>query len=1005
MPEAKEDFEKIDRFLKFAQSIDTFQGCNTVYELFKIADTNAPYSDIEREIQSFVNLYIGSNAPKFKQFGKLVAGEAETVKRVLRDHRTAYDKYLQEHDPRIQKLRGYFIFCTKRDDNKLDSKEKANLIGEAKDVGLSDAEAIKLINKWLIEYGVEESEDRADSSATSSTRPFTDFLGKTYYEIFGVSDGADYAEIKEAYDKEYSKYNTSRDKAKASARFFVVSEAWECLRDPTKRREYDEKLKQPKTFVPTGEPRLVVECKSDYTFRDVRRGMVINEKIIIKNPEGGLLQGMIKSDSPWLEPDRNKVLEKHEQELYINILTSKIPSKAFEVEGNIAIDTNGGSHIIPFKVFLESYKIELQKFQKTWVPLFSAFCGLAGSFIKGQNLWGLAYITAIPFGIWYKMQYISEQGIKKDLEIVKQIAFGILMGVGGLIAVAILQAIFQSLPHFSGFLIGASVFGVASYLFSKKGLEFSLNKGFDISKYPPAIIQGTSVGLAVLAMVIHSGSKSEVYKPAPPISKVPAATTLKITRSVIAEGLDSNNNPIGINTIFSPGNKKLCYFVSYTGAAPDKTEFIYRWYKGTSEIGKFQFTPKHESGNAWSFLMYNFDPGTYEVKLYVGGQEINKNMLAIVSSTQKQIEEKNVPLGRGKVVDDKGLDLFDRILDKETKVGSTIFSAGHPYGKVNVHLPRGQTVEILALIPDPDGKGCTLKVRSGGYAGYTVGGLEFIETLNDKGAIASVYLSLPYEYEGDVGMLNRDIRKFETFITNYPNSQYVPKALLEIGWRQFYLLQVTSSLEDRKAKLRDVKNTFKRLATEYSSSNWSKIANEIYELLTTSEAEFVVMNKDEKINDFYNKVGQLGKMIPNFLSSPKEDRGQKDADRQPQPEQRKLEKERRAGQGNLEERQSADQRQLEEQRRAEEQRRQREVERERREAENLQRQQQRELEDQRRAEQRQRREAEKRQREQQRVAPPPYNPNAQRRSVEPPSKPLRSDGWQKSRESVTYEDK
>ncbi len=445
MSEAKEDFEKIDNFLRLAQGIDKFKDCQTVYDLFEITDKNVTYPDIEKKIESFVKLYAGSNAPKFKHLGRVISGEAETVKRVLRDHRRVYNEYLQERDPGIQKLREHFVFCTKRD-NKLDSKKKAELIEEAKEVGLSDAKALTLINKWLIEYGVEESKDSAGSSATSSTRPFTDFLGKTYYEILGVSDDAAYAKIKDAYEREYRKYNTSRDKAKASVRFFVVSEAWECLRDPTKKREYDEKLKQPETPVPTGKPRLVVECKSDYTFKDVRRGTTISKRIIIKNPEGGLLQGTIKSDSLWLEPDRNKILEKHEQDLEIKVLTSKISPKMYKTEGHITIDTNGGPpYMIPFIVFLENYEIELQRFRKTWPPLCAAMGGLIGSFAS-QN-------------------------------------------------------------HFSGFLIGIFIFGSLGYLLSAKGLELSIIKGIDLSKYPPVVFQGTAVGLVLLTIFSHLGGK------------------------------------------------------------------------------------------------------------------------------------------------------------------------------------------------------------------------------------------------------------------------------------------------------------------------------------------------------------------------------------------------------------------------------------------------------------------------------------------------------------------
>jgi hypothetical protein len=53
---------------------------------------------------------------------------------------------------------------------------------------------------------------------------------------------------------------------------------------------------------------------------------------------------------------KNERLNKHEQELYVKIHASKIPLKTYKAEGNIAIDTNGGKHIIPFKIFLKNYE-------------------------------------------------------------------------------------------------------------------------------------------------------------------------------------------------------------------------------------------------------------------------------------------------------------------------------------------------------------------------------------------------------------------------------------------------------------------------------------------------------------------------------------------------------------------------------------------------------------------------------------------------------------------------
>jgi len=68
--------------------------------------------------------------------------------------------------------------------------------------------------------------------------------GKTYYDILDVLENSDYKEIKAAYEREYQKYIMTRDEVKARARFTLVSEAWECLKDTVTRKDYDLRLKE-----------------------------------------------------------------------------------------------------------------------------------------------------------------------------------------------------------------------------------------------------------------------------------------------------------------------------------------------------------------------------------------------------------------------------------------------------------------------------------------------------------------------------------------------------------------------------------------------------------------------------------------------------------------------------------------------------------------------------------------------------------------------------------------
>ncbi|HET8710933.1 MAG TPA: DnaJ domain-containing protein, partial [Spongiibacteraceae bacterium] len=64
---------------------------------------------------------------------------------------------------------------------------------------------------------------------------------KDYYKILGVAETADAAEIKSSYRKLARKYHPDVSKeADAEARFKEIGEAYEVLKDPEKRAEYDQ---------------------------------------------------------------------------------------------------------------------------------------------------------------------------------------------------------------------------------------------------------------------------------------------------------------------------------------------------------------------------------------------------------------------------------------------------------------------------------------------------------------------------------------------------------------------------------------------------------------------------------------------------------------------------------------------------------------------------------------------------------------------------------------------
>ena len=67
-------------------------------------------------------------------------------------------------------------------------------------------------------------------------------MKKDFYEVLGISKGADASEIKKAYRKAAIKYHPDKNPGdkEAEENFKLAAEAYEVLSDPQKKAKYDQ---------------------------------------------------------------------------------------------------------------------------------------------------------------------------------------------------------------------------------------------------------------------------------------------------------------------------------------------------------------------------------------------------------------------------------------------------------------------------------------------------------------------------------------------------------------------------------------------------------------------------------------------------------------------------------------------------------------------------------------------------------------------------------------------
>lgn len=174
----------------------------------------------------------------------------------------------------------------------------------------------------------------------------------------------------------------------------------------------------------------------------------------------------------------------------------------------------------------------------------------------------------------------------------------------------------------------------------------------------------------------------------------------------------------------------------------------------------------------------------------------------------------------------------------------------YPAGAIIRQVKVGEIVELLEIYPnDSESRSYSYKIKtSDGKVGYMMGAYKIIELYGDRGAIMSIYLSRPYEYEGNTKMVDEDIAKYRNFIKQYPQSKYIIEALQNIVGLHLYTFQVRLSVNEKYSRFQEIKEIYKTIFKEVIKPELSHQVDMICDEIMSNYEKRILLSRD--IDDF-----------------------------------------------------------------------------------------------------------------------------------------------------------
>ncbi len=179
-------------------------------------------------------------------------------------------------------------------------------------------------------------------------------------------------------------------------------------------------------------------------------------------------------------------------------------------------------------------------------------------------------------------------------------------------------------------------------------------------------------------------------------------------------------------------------------------------------------------------------------------------------------------------------------------------------------VQAGQVVDVLNIYPNYSESNYTLKIRmkdvTSGY--ITKESLADFTPANESGELASILLSLPYGYEGDLQVLDEDINKYKDFIRKYPQSIYTPEALMKVSLLHFYALREHEAVDKKKTRIDDLHNNYMNLSENLKEAKKRNSAKEIEVFISKNRERLLDSNF---VSSEYQHIIKMNESLESFI--------------------------------------------------------------------------------------------------------------------------------------------